>query len=192
MSPAASILANAPRLAAFSTSSPDFAVVPKKKGTPAKPVKGTSTLRIKKKAITKTGRPPAPGERKAMRKRIILSNPNAIEVPGLKEMTAETLMDPSMVGKVATIPGPVVDQLRAVEAFKVPQGWGLFRAPSTLVREESRALTEKLLGAGEAKKTIVTVLDGARGTGKSMMLLQAMAAAFTDGWIVISIPEGES
>jgi small subunit ribosomal protein S29 len=77
-----------------------------------------------------------------------------------------------------------------VEAFKTTQGWGLFRRPGLLIREESVMLSRKLIQAEEGNLRLV--IDGERGTGKSLLLLHAMATAFVRGWIVINIPEGES
>ncbi|KAL5345635.1 hypothetical protein ACLOAV_009389 [Pseudogymnoascus australis] len=188
-------LSNTQRVAAFSTATAVLARAPattKKPSQPNMKAKGAArSLRIKKKAPAKTGRPPAPGERKAMRKRIVLSNTNALEVQGLQELSPETMVDAAMVGKVVAIPGPVIDQLRVVEAFKNNQSWDLFRSPSILVRDETVTLAKKMLEAAAAKKTGSIILSGARATGKSMLLLQAMATAFTKGWIVISIPDAK-
>ncbi|KFY00535.1 hypothetical protein O988_03249, partial [Pseudogymnoascus sp. VKM F-3808] len=191
-------LSSTQRLAAFSTATALLATgrapanSKQKPKTPNMKAKGAArSLRIKKKAPVKTGRPPAPGERKAMRKRIVLSNTNALEVQGLQELSPETMVDATMVGKVVTIPGPVIDQLRVVEAFKNNQSWDLFRSPSMLVRDETVTLSKKMLDAAAAKKTSSIVLSGPRATGKSMLLLQAMATAFTKGWIVISIPDAK-
>ncbi|OBT52890.1 hypothetical protein VE04_06517, partial [Pseudogymnoascus sp. 24MN13] len=185
-------LSNAQRAAAFSTTTTVGAAAnaKQKPKVPNMKAKGAAqSLRIRKKAPVKTGRPPAPGERKAMRKRIVLSNTNALEVQGLQELSPETMVDAAMVGKVVTIPGPVIDQLRVVEAFKKNQSWDLFRTPSILVRDETVTLSKKLLDAAAAKKTASIILSGSRATGKSMLLLQAIATAFTKGWIVISIPD---
>ncbi len=197
MSPALSNTSFAPRVAAaaFTTSAALAAQPPKAAKAGVRVInhkqKGAArTLRIKKKAFVKTGRPPAPGERKALRKRIVLSNTNALEVPGLLKLTSETVKDAKNIGKVVEIPGEVVDQLRAVEAFKITQAWRLFRAPSILVREETVNLAKKMEEAAAKKETNITILNGARNTGKSMLLLQAMATAFAKGWVVISIPEG--
>jgi small subunit ribosomal protein S29 len=146
------------------------------------------TLKLKKKKPVKTGRPPAPGERKAIRKRIVLSNTNALEVPTMVDMKAE--LDAAQIGVVLGLKGPLVDQLRAVEAFKTTQGWGLFRRPAILIREESVEIAKRLHAARDEKNTSVTIIDGERGAGKSLMLLQAMATAFLKGWIVVNIPEG--
>lgn len=199
MSPALNNAIYSPLLAtAPFTTSASLNAEPKKPQKPGMRVmnhkqKGAArTLRIKKKAFVKTGRPPAPGERKALRKRIVLSNTNALEVPGLLKMTPETVAKAENIGQVAEIPGEVVDQLRAVEAFKITQAWKLFRAPSMLVREETVALVKKMEKAAAEKATDITILDGPRGTGKSMLLLQAMATAFSKGWVVISLPEGKT
>jgi small subunit ribosomal protein S29 len=151
--------------------------------------RAAKTLKIKKKAFVKTGRPPAPGERKAARKRIVLSNSNALEVPTMADMTAE--LDTAQVGTVIGLPGPLVDQLRAAEAFKTTQCWSLFRRPAMLIRQESVEIVKMIQEAQDTKETSVTIIDGDRGAGKSMMLLQAMASAFLRGWIVLSIPEGK-
>jgi small subunit ribosomal protein S29 len=192
-------------------------------------VKGQKTLRIKKKPPPKTGKPPQPGERKAMRKRIVLSNTNALEVPGMRELDkglvgewekgirdarrhaeqgdwvlegamgmaaregakeGEAKNGEGVVGHVVALQGQTVDSLRAVEAFKTTQGWGLFRRPGLLIREESVMLSRKLIQAEEGNLRLV--IDGERGTGKSLLLLHAMATAFVRGWIVINIPQGES
>ncbi|OBT77886.1 hypothetical protein VF21_03206 [Pseudogymnoascus sp. 05NY08] len=189
-------LSNTQRVAAFSTTTAVLAVARPPANSKQKPkvpnmkAKGAArSLRVKRKAPVKVGRPPAPGERKAMRKRIVLSNTNALEVQGLQELSPETMVDAAMVGKVVSIPGPVIDQLRIVEAFKKNQSWDLFRTPSILVRDETVTLSKKLVDAAAAKKTASIILSGIRATGKSMLLLQAMATAFTKGWIVISIPD---
>jgi len=183
-----------PLLAPFSTSSALGLPPPKKPATGLKkgPEKAAKTLRIKKKAFVKTGRPPAPGERKAMRKRIVLSNTNALEVETMQDLDATLIHDAANIGKVMGLPGTVVDQLRAVEAFKTTQGWGMFRRPGMLIREETVQIADAMKAAQVQKNTAVTIIDGERGTGKSMMLLQAMTTAFLKSWIVVNIPEGKS
>lgn len=165
--------------------------------------KGNRTLRMKKKPIPKaSGKPPMPGERKALRKRIVLSNTNAIEVEGMQDLSREMIDSmmkataegtaPEVVGKVVGLPGTMVDSLRASEAFKTTQGWGLFRRPAVLVRKEAMDITEGMVSTAEKKKeSYALVIDGAKGTGKSIMLLHAMATAFARGWIVLNIPEGK-
>lgn len=139
------------------------------------------------------GRPPAPGERKALRKRVVLSNLNALEVRDMQDLTTDAMVDMRLRGQVIGIPGPVVDQLRAVEAFKVSQSWGLFRRPGMLVRRETveyGKLFEDLSREG-AGKVVRRVLVGEKGSGKTVMVLQAMAMAMLKGWIVVNIPNGK-
>ncbi|KAI9780919.1 MAG: 37S ribosomal protein S23 mitochondrial [Candelina submexicana] len=187
----------------FSTSASLLLPAPppkKSSGTAAIPKRGEKQLvLIKTKTRVSKGKPPNPGERKAMRKRIVLSNTNALEVTGMQDLNEDTMVDMRLRGQVIGLPGSlgastdsVVDQLRAVEAFKTTQGWGLFRRPGMLIRRESVELGKLLAGiVGEGeKKTIRRVYTGEKGNGKSMMLLQAMAMAYLKGWIVISIPEG--
>jgi len=136
------------------------------------------------------GKPPAPGERKAFRKRIQLSNDNALEVSGLDVMTPEIVVDPESVGKVVGIPGELIDQLRACEAFKSSQNWNLFRAPHTLLRKETVELAKRMTDAIAKKETLRIVVTGDRGSGKSILGLQALATGFLSQWVVVNIPEG--
>ena len=99
-------------------------------------------------------------------------------------------MDEEMQGKVLGIPGEVVDRLRAVEAFKPAQGWGLYRRPAMLMRSETLEYA-KMMDSMETD-SIRRVIVGERGSGKTTMLLQAMTLAFLKGWVVINIPEGMS
>ncbi|CZT04632.1 related to ribosomal protein [Rhynchosporium agropyri] len=211
-------IAAASNAARFSTSAKRDATPPKKSVKPGKVIaksKGATTLRLKKKAFVKTGKPPASGERKAIRKRIVLSNTNALEVLNLKDLDGrmvdeiadqngegtkkpESLAaavlgsgDRSYVGKVVGLNGVTVDSLRAVEAFKTTQGWGIFRRPALLIREETAVLNRMLMDAGERRETVRLVVDGAQGTGKSLMLLSAMASVFVKGWVVVNIPEAQ-
>ena len=136
-------------------------------------------------------RPPAPGERKAYRKRILLSNDNAVPVAGLPELNAHSLLEPANAGKVLAIPNDLVDQLRAIEAFKTTQTWGMFRRPSMLLRAETLELARRMQDAVRKKETLRLVIKGDRVSGKSMLLLQAMSHAYMQNWIVFSVPEGE-
>ena len=136
-------------------------------------------------------RPPAEGERRAFRKRVVLSNVNALEVAGLADLDAETAITPELQGRMLGVPGPLVDQLRAAEAFKPRQSWGMFRRPAVLVRAETVALAQAMADSGTAGGMQRRIVVGERGSGKSVLLLQAMALAFVRGWVVISIPEGK-
>ena len=148
--------------------------------------------RKKKSAQPTSGRPPAPGERKAMRKRIVLSNTNALEVQGLEDLNRKNMANEGSRGQVLGLPVDLVDSLRAVEAFKPIQGWNMFRRPSVLWREQSIRMAQLITKSDKDGKTENRrmVLTGDKGSGKTVMLLQAMAAAFLNGWIVINIPDG--
>lgn len=143
----------------------------------------------KKKQTVKT-KPPAPGERKAFRKRIQLSNDNALQVSGLDELTAENIVASGSVGQVVGLPPALIDQLRATEAFKPTQTWGLFRSPHMLIRQETVDLAKQLKESINKKETLRTVVTGDRASGKSMLGLQALATGFMNDWVVINIPEG--
>lgn len=157
------------------------------------PEKGKKTgVVLKKKKPVATAKPPAVGERKAMRKRIVLSNTNAVAIPDMQELNGETMLDMRLRGQVLAIPGDVIDQLRAVETFKITQGWGMFRRPGTLMRRESIEMGKTIdsLSTDGQSSTVRKVVTGERGAGKSLLLLQAQTMAFAKGWVVIAIPEG--
>lgn len=187
-------------MASFSTSAPLLVLLPKKKAgvvVAAKNERGVKRTFTKKKGKVQKidrSRRPAIGERKALRKRIVLSNTNALEVQGLQDISAESIIDERMRGQVLGIPDPVVVQLRAVEAFKVTQGWQLFRRPAMLIRRETLDIGRDMeqVGSEGSRRTIRRVLVGERGSGKTVILLQAMSMAFLRGWIVVNIPEGMS
>lgn len=186
---------SAPSTRTFSTSSVRNAmpIIKKLSGETKKGQK--KSARIKSKPPPKpTGKPPMPGERKAMRKRIVLSNTNAIPVEMKdfgREMTEGREME-EWVGKVVGIGGETVDGLRAAEGFQAAQGWGFFRRPGMLVRKESVEVVGRLVGCEGRKGGLRLLVDGAKETGKSMLLLQAMATAFVRGWIVLHVPDGKS
>lgn len=154
-----------------------------------------------------------------MRKRIVLSNDNALEVNDLKELDASSCVDELGVGNMLALNGGLVDRLRANEAFKPAQRWRFFRRPAMLIREKAISLgkmmvsTEKEAIASEdmkdnaessvdsstsdnaltitKKETAVKgIIDGARESGKSMMLFYAMCLAHSRGWIVVHLPDG--
>ncbi|KAI1443141.1 mitochondrial ribosomal protein [Annulohypoxylon stygium] len=149
------------------------------------------TLGRKKKRQPDKMKPPATGERKAFRKRIQLTNNNAIEVKGLEEMTAKNIVDPKYAGKMVGLPAELIDQLRASEAFKPTQNWNLFRSPHLLLRKESVDLARQVTQAIGNKETLRMVITGDRAVGKSMLGLQAQATGFLNNWLVINIPEAQ-
>jgi small subunit ribosomal protein S29 len=174
--------------AAFTTSATQFA----KDTGAAKHVRSGKKLVLgkKKKKQGPMGKPVQPGERKAFRKRIQLSNDNALEVRGLAELNADNIVDHDAVGSVVGLPEQLIDQLRAVEAFKPTQNWSLFRSPHMLVRKETVDFLKDLTEKVQDKKTVRTVVTGEKGSGKSILGLQAMSAGFLKNWVVINIPEG--
>lgn len=142
-----------------------------------------------KKEVTPTKKPQS-GERKAWRKRIVLSNNNAIPVDGLSVMDEKNLAAPSSSGEVLKMPSHAIDQLRASDAFKPSQTWGLFHSPHTLVRPETVRVCKRMLDAAAQKETARLILSGDKASGKSTLLIQAMANAYLNDWVVIHIPEG--
>ncbi|KEY70626.1 hypothetical protein S7711_02230 [Stachybotrys chartarum IBT 7711] len=142
--------------------------------------KGGAAVSVKK---------PQPGERKAFRKRIQLSNNSALPVTSSQTLEADTLSNPENAGKVVALPDALVDQLRALEAFKHTQSWGLFRRPHVLVRDETLRLMKKLKESAEKKEGLKAVITGSKLSGKSTMLLQAMSYALQNDWVAIHLPE---
>jgi small subunit ribosomal protein S29 len=135
------------------------------------------------------------GERKALRKRIVLSNTNALEVQGMQDLNLHNMAEQSQIGQVLGLNGGLLDQLREINAFKPTQNWNMFRKPGTLIRRESvelaRTLMDVMAGYAEDKpRTVRQIVTGDRGTGKSLMLLQVAAMAFLNEWVVINVPEG--
>ncbi|GAO13959.1 uncharacterized protein UV8b_01969 [Ustilaginoidea virens] len=176
--------------ASFSTSHPVAAAPPptirSRRDLPHK-VKKT----FKKRAVAVAVKKPGPGERKAFRKRIQLSNNNALPVQGLEDMGPDTLARPESRGSMVAVPDRVVDQLRALEAFKTTQTWSLFRRPHFLVRDETVRLVGRMQASLDAKDSLKCVLTGSKLSGKSLVMLQAMAHALINGWVVVHIPEGQ-
>lgn len=150
------------------------------------------SARMKKRKPVERSRPPAVGERKALRKRIVLSNTNALEVPGMQDLSEETMIDSRLRGSVVGLPLPMLNQLTAVQAFKPTQGWSIFRRPGTVLRRETLEMGRLFnrIGDGEEKgKVFKKIITGVKGSGKSVYLLQAMAMAFLKNWIVVNVPE---
>lgn len=178
-----------PRAAFFSTTSSLAAAPPPTiKSRRDLPKKQKKTF--KKKTNVVAVKKPNPGERKAFRKRIQLSNNSALPVQNIDELTPETLAKIESKGKMFALPDKVVDQLRALEAFKTTQMWNLFRRPHVLVRDETVELMRRLEGSVEKKEALKCVLTGSKLSGKSLTLLQSMSYALMNDWVVLHIPEG--
>lgn len=188
----------------FATATPLYAAA---KASGSKKVVGkpgtaraTKTLRLSKRSPNApTSRPPAAGERKAIRKRIVLSNTNALEVRGLADLTEDKLIRhgtasaalESFRGHVLGFSNETVDALRALEAFKPRQGWSLFKRPASLIRKETVSLANDLASIETDKQFKSKIIFGGKGTGKSVLLLQAQGIALVKGWIVMHFPEGQ-
>lgn len=185
---------------AFSTTPRHQLPLPQRK-TPGNPQakKGVKSLHLKKSARSAPSNPPAPGERKAFKNRIVLCNTNAREVSGLMELSAENLLDDHIRGKVMAIPKHVTDALLALGAFKRGQGWANFRTPACLVTEDLYNLSQIMeditkqakAGNNDPETSVRRVLSGAAKTGKSAFILQALTMALLKNWVVINIPESE-
>lgn len=200
--------------ASFSTTSSVLA----KSTSHYRPGRNAQAIKGKKKQINH-GKAIAPGERKAYRKRIILSNNNALEVAGLQQLTTAHLLGnlstssttsstsqpqnaelaqfskaipPPCDGRIVSLPDRLIDQLRAAQAFKATQNFALFRHPSLLVRSETTELASKIANTVTEKKgTVRVVVDGKRIAGKSTMLMQAISYAFLNNYLVFNIPEAQ-
>lgn len=178
---------------AFSTTTRNPATAASGGARPGVHQRGGKQMQLSKFKKTKDlarGRSPLPGERRATRKRIVLSNNNALRVDGAPRMDGANLADAASGGLVMKVPEGAIDQLRLVEAFKSSQTWGLFHSPHMLVRPETVTVCARMLAAAEAGETARMVVAGEKAAGKSMVLLQAMTNAFLNDWVVINIPEG--
>ncbi|KAF3481817.1 uncharacterized protein GIQ15_04576 [Arthroderma uncinatum] len=193
-SQSASLLRTPTTASPFHTSATLNAAAPKKgKGGPPGPkFRESRTTRVVRKG--KTGRPArrTPEERKALSHRIVLSNNNALEVTGMQDLSVANMSDPEFRAQVVGLPMNLVDRLRAVDAFKRSQGWGLFRRPCTVVRKETvqlGELIEQIHSRDNGSEAVMSLVTGGRRTGKSVHLLQATTMAFLKNWVVVTIPD---
>lgn len=189
-----SIYSTASTTALFSTTATLSAAPLKGKKSAGAPQSTKQKKNYKKKKAQSAApmKKPNPGERKAFRKRIQLSNNSAIEVQGTEPLTADVMVDAASAGKLFALSDQLVDQLRTLEAFKPTQSWNLFRKPHVLLRAELVDLMAKLEGSVSSKEAARIVLRGSRLSGKSLALLQAMSYALLKNWVVINLPEGNS
>ncbi|KAF8545158.1 mitochondrial ribosomal death-associated protein 3-domain-containing protein [Trichophaea hybrida] len=153
---------------------------------------------IKKGAILEKPKPfYKVGERKQIRDRIVLSNTNAPQLT-LPELTVETSTHEPAVGSLFAFSNADVDKIRILEAFQRGQDWKFFHRPSTVMRFESLVLGEKMAKI-QGEETVVVgevnkgtfhrmVICGPKGSGKSVLMLQATAWALQREWVVITIP----
>ena len=131
-----------------------------------------------------------------LRKRIVLSNTNAFEIKGLEDLSVQNMGDEAYIGNMLGLKGEVLDQLRSAKAFRKTQNWGLFRRPATLVRRETVEMGtgfESVTTSVEGEKEVLRqVVDGERGVGKSLLMVQALSMGYSSRWVVINVPEGQS
>ncbi|KIV78307.1 hypothetical protein PV11_10036 [Exophiala sideris] len=152
----------------------------------------SQSSRLKKKTRERPKLPPV-GERRAQRRRIVLSNTNALEVDGMENWSKENLIDSELTGKMMGLNGDLLDQLRDAKAFQRTQNWSLFRRPATLIRNETIAIGQDLEQVNQAHegKTIKHLVVGEKASGKSILVLQAMCMAYMNDWIVLNVPDAQ-
>jgi small subunit ribosomal protein S29 len=148
----------------------------------------SQSAKLKKKQRERPKLPPV-GERAAQRRRIVLSNTNALAVEGMENWGTENMTDPELIGQVAGLDGALLDQLRDAKAFKRTQNWSLFRRPATLIRNETIAIGKELESVNDGT-TAKHLVVGERQSGKSILMLQTMCMAYMNNWIVLNVPEG--
>lgn len=107
-------------------------------------------IKMKKKSRQKPNIP-AVGERRAARKRIVLSNTNALEVSGMETLSLENMGKAESEGRMLALPGEVLDQLRDSQAFKTTQNWNMFRRPATMTRSETLDIAQAVEAVGAKK-----------------------------------------
>jgi small subunit ribosomal protein S29 len=190
-----------PRAAPFTTTTNLSAKPVKAKGPPpssktllSKQKTQSNKVRIKKKVFVAPKPAYEEGERKMLRHRIVLSNTNAVPVE-LPEMTEELVGNLETAGSVFALTDTILDKLRALEVFETTQHWPFFHRPSTLIRTETTLIGVLLDNVDKLSKGeqlhLRYIIDGYYGSGRSILLLQAMTWALQKNWIVISIPNGK-
>ncbi|OQV05476.1 hypothetical protein CLAIMM_10207 [Cladophialophora immunda] len=162
-------------------------------GTSAPRARQSQSARLKKKGRERPKLPPI-GERRAQRRRIVLSNTNALPVSDMETWSKENVIDEKTVGQMMALDGGLLDQLRDSGAFKTTQNWSLFRRPAILIREETLRIAKEMddiKQEGEKKKVVKHLVIGEKASGKSVLILQAMSMAYMDHWIVVNVPEAQ-
>ena len=192
---------SAPALRAhFSSTTARNAMPPKKKPFQSDGPKFRVPTSAGAKSKTKPARQPrfTPDEIRANQRPVALSNPNAIEVPGLQALSVEHVVDETSRGKVFALPPQFLEQLRSLGVFKPSQSWGLFKKPATLVRAETLELGKLVRGIGGAEegemkgKSVTRIVSGLRNVGKTTHLLQALTLGLMNEWVVMHVPNGRA
>ncbi|OAP56003.1 hypothetical protein AYL99_10155 [Fonsecaea erecta] len=162
-------------------------------GTSAPRARQSQSARLKKKSRDRPKLPPV-GERRAQRRRIVLSNTNALPVSDMETWSKENMVDEKSLGQMMALDGALLDQLRDSGAFKTTQNWSLFRRPATLIREETLRIAkdmEAIKQEGGEKKVVKHLVIGEKASGKSVLMLQTMSMAYMNHWIVLNVPEAQ-
>jgi small subunit ribosomal protein S29 len=153
-------------------------------------------------AASNKGKPPAPGERKAQRKRILTESKNVLSVPGLptfdlavttSSSKALTLSQDGLSGtaQVVELQDETVNRLKAIGGFQPQQSWRYLARPAVLLSKDAKEVLSQLQRAGKSRSTYREIIVGPRASGKSGLLLQAMSGAWNLGWTVIHIPDSK-
>lgn len=188
-----SFAATTPKAASsFHSSASRHNVVKKKsvvvKGANAPKLRQSKSAKINKKQKERP-KPPPVGQRKGERRRIVLSNTNAVPVQEHAKLTKDSATETANVGQMLALDGPLLDQLREAKAFKTTQNWNLFRTPSTLFRQETSELGFDFEDVQNEKVTVKRLVAGPKASGKSIYLLQAMSMAYLNEWVVLNVPD---
>lgn len=99
---------------------------------------------------------------------------------------------PDRQGTLFEVPEAIVQQLGKLEVLQPQQGFSSFAQLATVVRGCSVELVDALLGEEVVKGGRRAIVDGPAGSGKSIVMMQAIAAALAQRWVVVSIPRAES
>ncbi|OCT46014.1 putative mitochondrial ribosomal protein DAP3 [Cladophialophora carrionii] len=162
-------------------------------GSSAPRARQSQSARLKKKSRERPKLPPV-GERRAQRRRIVLSNTNAIPVSNMETWSKDNVAEEKHIGQMMALDGGLLDQLRDSRAFKTTQNWCLFRRPATLIRQETIKVAKDMQdieSADGANRFVKRLVVGERASGKSILMLQAMSMAYMKQWIVLNIPEAQ-
>lgn len=181
-------------ISSFHTTASQHNVVKKKAtnvpGARVSKLRESKSARIKKDKKVRP-RPPPVGQRKAERRRIVLSNTNALPISDLEVLSAENMADAGKTGQMLSLDGPLLDQLREAKAFKTTQNWSLFRTPSVLIRDEAVELGADVQDVVNEKSTVRRLIVGEKASGKSVHLLHGMSLGYMNKFVVVNVPDCE-
>lgn len=95
------------------------------------------------------------------------------------------------IGTVFETPSNVTSQLYALDVLQSQGGYQYFSQLATVIREPSVDLSKVLVETPGPSDNRRIILDGPAGSGKSIVMLQAIALALQLKWVVVSIPRAE-